>query len=128
MIQNQPVYSSERITRLSDGNTTSLPLASIPPFDASTGENFAEFSSTTGLIPRLHITVTDPRSITSQRLLSSKRAFTCPGRPSFKEVDVRRNRIKLRYQVNISSWHPWCTSSQFSFDRKKVSTFSGSGI
>src|ERR1700678_106592 len=115
--------SLERTASVFGGKTTYVPTTPTSAREPSSrGNGFGRFNSTL-LSPKLHITMTPPRVITSQCLSSSNETSVCPGPPSFKEGDRRRSPISLRYHSSISSCDPSWTSSQFSFDRRKVSAF-----
>ena len=92
----------------------------MPARDASTSGRCPGFSNSTGSVPRLHITLTSPRSITSQFFSSSKITFVCPGSPSFNEARPAPQRESACDTTPASPrCRPLCTSSHFSFDRSK---------
>src|ERR1700735_1525319 len=87
-------FSPERIVNVSGGSVTLAPV-SMPSREANNKGDCRGFSNVTVSVPRLHITVSIPRSITSHFFSSSNDTFVCPGVPSFNDVDPRRNWINL---------------------------------
>ena len=76
---------------------------------------------------RLHATATGPRSTTSHRASSSKLTRTLSRRPSARAGTSRRSRIRWRCQSSNSACGSRASSSQWSWERAKVSWAWGSG-